>query len=84
MKNYKSFSLVLLISVAFIYSCSCKISKTYDFAKLDQLMESAVSDSVFPSAVLLFGIDNQVLYHKAFGHYTYDQNSPKTSIKSMF
>ena len=33
-----------------------------------QLMESAVSDGVFPGGVLLVSQDGDVLIHQAFGH----------------
>ncbi len=51
-----NFSLILLI-LTFLYSCSTKIDKTIDFTEVDRLMESAIADSVFPGAVLLFGKD---------------------------
>jgi CubicO group peptidase (beta-lactamase class C family) len=78
-----NFSLILLI-LTFLFSCSIKVDKTIDFTEVDKLMESAVTDSVFPGAVLLFGKDNQVIYTKAFGNFTYDKNSTKISTTSIF
>ncbi len=84
MKNQKLKILVLLFAIILSYSCSCKIEKTYDFSKVDQLVEDAIADSVFPGASLLFGIDQKILYNKAFGHYTYDKNSPLDQTNSIF
>ncbi len=66
------------------FSCSSKIDKTFDFSNVNELMEQAISDSVFPGGVLLFGIDNNFLFSKAFGHYTYDKTSTPVSTNSIF
>lgn len=73
----------VLLTILFI-SCSSKIEKTEDFQVIDQIMQSAVKDSVFPGAVLLFGKDHEVIYNKAFGNFTYDKNSTKVSTNSIF
>ena len=70
--------------VLFSYSCSSKIDRTYDFSRVNKIMENAISDSVFPGAVLLFGIDNEFLYSKTFGHYTYDKSSPEMKLNTIF
>jgi len=78
-------SISLLIIIVFtISSCSSKIDRTFDFSEVNKLMDQAVSDSVFPGAVLLFGIDDSFLYSKAFGHYTYDKTSKPISTNSIF
>jgi beta-N-acetylhexosaminidase len=83
--KYSRLNLLKLLFISIlIYSCSCKIDKPTLFSEVDQIMESAVSDSVFPGAVLLFGMDNHILYNKAFGNFTYDKNSSKTSTNSIF
>jgi beta-N-acetylhexosaminidase len=74
---------LLFISVL-LYSCSCKIDQPLLFSEVDQMMESALSDSVFPGAVLLFGKDSHVMYNKAFGNFTYDKNSTETRTNSIF
>lgn len=73
----------LLLTISFI-SCSSKIEKFRDFQVIDQIMQSAVKDSVFPGAALLFGKGQEVIYNKAFGNFTYDKNSTKVSTNSIF
>ena len=47
-------------------------------------MNSAIKDSVFPGAVLSFGNEEGVLFHEAFGHFTYDSGSAPVSTGSLF
>jgi len=74
----------LPVLAAVFISCSSNIVKNYNFNNVDDLMNSAISDSVFPGAVLLFGSSNKVIYSKAFGNYTYDKNSPEVKTNSLF
>ena len=78
--------IILLLTILTLInsSCSSKIDKTYNFQQVDRLMISAVSDSIFPGAVLLFGVDDKILYNKSFGHYTYDKTSKPISVNSIF
>ena len=81
--SYK-ISFGILISIVFFSACSSKIEKPYNFTEVNKIMEQAISDSVFPGAVLLFGIDNSFLYEKSFGHYTYNKTSTPVSLNSIF
>ena len=74
----------VFILLIVIISCSCKIDSPKSFKQVDQLMEAAIADSVFPGAALLFGQGDQILYKKGFGHFTYDTNSTKVSTHSFF
>jgi beta-N-acetylhexosaminidase len=84
MSNRKLKIIILLFLITFFYSCSSKIEKQCDFSIIDEVMESAIRDTVFPGATLLFGVDQQILYSKAFGHYTYDKNSTQDKTNSIF
>lgn len=83
LKKTKYASIVIVI-VSIIISCSSKTAIPNNYKKVDLLMESAITDSVFPAAVLLFGKDNHVLYNKAFGHFTFDKNSKEVTTNSIF
>lgn len=72
MTKFKKF-ILFTAAFLFILSCSMKVEKSYNFEVIDEIMESAVTDSVFPGAALLFGIDQEILYSKAFGNFTYDK-----------
>ena len=54
------------------------------FDPIDELMDKAVNDSVFPGGVLLVSKDGQVFYNKAVGNFTYDENSEPVQINTMF
>lgn len=56
----------------------------YNFSGVERLMNEAIEDSVFPGAVLLVGKGNRIIFHKAFGHQTYDTLSPKTQTNFLF
>lgn len=48
------------------------------FSELSLLLDDAVRDGVFPGAVALIGLNEQIIYCKAFG-YHYDENYRQTS-----
>ena len=66
-----------------IFSCSFQ-TENIDFTGIEEIMSSAIKDSVFPGAVLSFGNQEGVLFHKAFGHFTYDSGSTTISKGSLF
>ena len=56
----------------------------YNFVKIEELMNSGIRDSVFPGGVLVAGYKGKVIFNKAFGNYTYDNNSPQVNVSSLF
>jgi len=56
----------------------------YDFQKVDREMEKAVKEKVFPGGVLLIGHKSRIVYNKAFGNHTYENNSRLTSTEDLF
>ena len=58
-----------------------KINK---FADVDNIIETAISDSSFPGAVLLVQMNGKIIHEKAYGNYTYDPASGNISLHSMF
>ncbi|MCF8242948.1 MAG: serine hydrolase [Melioribacteraceae bacterium] len=56
----------------------------YSFQQIDSLMESGIEEKIFPGGVLLIGHRGKAVYHKSFGHFKYDSNSPLMSTKSIF
>jgi serine-type D-Ala-D-Ala carboxypeptidase len=45
----------------------------YDWSAIDHLMEDSIADHAFPGSVILIADTSKVLYRKAFGYYTYDE-----------
>jgi CubicO group peptidase (beta-lactamase class C family) len=58
--------------------------KDNSFDIVDELMDKAVEDSVFPGGVLLVSKDGKVFYNKAFGNFTYDENSKPIQRNTIF
>ncbi|HLT24660.1 MAG TPA: serine hydrolase domain-containing protein, partial [Ignavibacteria bacterium] len=56
---------------------------TYDFTEVDNLIQNAISNRYFPGAQILVANENEILYSKSFGYYTYDQNKEVTN-ESIF
>ena len=59
-------------------------SKNNKFADVDNIIETAISDSSFPGAVLLVQMNGKIIHEKAYGHYTYDPASGNIKLNSMF
>ncbi len=80
--------LFIFFFVSFVVS-SClnaqdKQIKQFDFTKVDELINTAVKEKVFPGAVLLIWKDGNVLYEKPYGMFTYDVNSQKVTTETIF
>ncbi len=80
--NYKYWGIIIIALFLFTSSVPMKIKS--DFSLVDKTMEKAIADSIFPGAVLLFGIDNKFIYEKAYGNYTYDKSSPQMKLNTIF
>ena len=56
----------------------------YDFSEIDNLMQEAIKDEIFPGAVLAVGHRGRLVYHKPFGKFTYDKDDQEVTKKSIF
>ncbi|MDX1700738.1 MAG: serine hydrolase, partial [Melioribacteraceae bacterium] len=81
--NIILYLLNLSLAVSILFSCSFR-DGIADYSEIRGLMSSAIKDSVFPGAVLLFGNNNEIIFHEAFGHFTYDTISERISKSSIF
>lgn len=59
-------------------------SPKFNFAEIENVMTKAVSDSAFPGGVVLVGHNGKILFEKAFGRFTYDNNSTPMTLDAMF
>ncbi|MCB0723182.1 MAG: beta-lactamase family protein [Ignavibacteriae bacterium] len=50
----------------------------YDFSEVDAIVENGIRNRSYPGAQLLIGTNNEILYSKSYGYYTYDQSTPVT------
>ena len=55
-----------------------------NFELVDQTIETAIADSIFPGATILVGTSDNILFENAYGHFTYDSSSPEIKNNSMF
>ncbi|HET9431101.1 MAG TPA: glycoside hydrolase family 3 N-terminal domain-containing protein, partial [Chitinophagaceae bacterium] len=51
---------------------------------IDSIVQDAIAQKAFPGCVVLAAHKGEIIYHKAFGHYEYDGNSPAMSPESIF
>lgn len=71
------------ILIASFNEIKCQ-NKNSDFNKIDSLINKSISDTAFPGAVVLVWKDGNIIFHKSFGHFTYDKNSPNVSTKTIY
>lgn len=67
--------LAVLVSIAALDSCG---GTGEPFDGLTKLLESGVEEHAFPSAVVSVGVDGQVLFTNAVGHYGDEDRRPVT------
>ena len=76
MKKVTGFIVVIIM---FFSSCSNR-----QFDKADEIIFQSIKDRIFPGAVLLVGNSKDIIYEKAYGHFTYAQDSKPVEINSIF
>lgn len=67
-----------------LYFQQTLIDSNYDFTVVDSMMNKAVQYKYFPGAVLLVGHRGRVVFHKPYGSFTYEQNSKRVDLQSIF
>lgn len=70
-----------------VYSCLNAQEKQInqiDFRIVDELINKAIDEQTFPGAVLLVWKDDNILYEKPYGRFTYNDNSQKVTLKTLF
>jgi serine-type D-Ala-D-Ala carboxypeptidase len=80
--NHLQKNITLLIFLAAI-SCFPQINSK-QFSDVDTLVNNAIYNKAFPSAVVLVWKDGNTIYEKSFGNFTYDKNSPKVTTNTIY
>lgn len=44
--------------------------------KIEELVQKGISDGAFPGCQIAIAVKGNLIYHKAFGHHTYDKSRP--------
>jgi CubicO group peptidase (beta-lactamase class C family) len=75
--------LVCFFSIAF-FVASAGAREKPPFEKVRKVILTAIKDGAFPSAVVAIMKDDRVLFHDAFGSFTYDKHSTKTDTNAIY
>lgn len=52
--------------------------------QVDSIVYDAIAQKAFPGCVVFAAYKGDIIYHKAFGHFEYDEKSNPVSIESIF
>lgn len=52
--------------------------------KIDSIVEDGIAKKAYPGCQVLAMKDGRLLYRKAFGHQTYDENSPEVTMNTVY
>jgi len=74
----------LLIACAKQNGKNKKEEKEYDFSIVEKIVNTAIKDSAFPGAVVLVEEKGEIVFEKAFGHFTYDKSSSPVKLNTLF
>jgi CubicO group peptidase (beta-lactamase class C family) len=80
----KVFISFLLIPYLIVFTQQNDHKQKYDFNNADTIVNNAIEDSAFPGAEVLVQKDGKIILDKAFGHFTYDKNSPSVKLSTLF
>lgn len=51
---------------------------------IDKILADGIRDKIYPGCVMIAVKDGQTLYHKAFGHFTYNDTLNPTTTQTLF
>jgi beta-N-acetylhexosaminidase len=54
-----------------------------ELSEIDSIAQNAIHAGATPGCVVLLAKDGKIVYHKAFGHFTYDKTEPVT-VESVY
>jgi len=80
MKLFKKF---LILFPVLLSNCFSQ-NTSYNFNEIERIITDAIKDSAFPGAVALISKDGKIRFHKAFGNYTYEENSKEVTTKTIY
>lgn len=73
-----------LVAAAVLSAALPARAQRRELPAIDNLMNQAVADSVFPGASLAVVYKGRVVYHRAFGRLTYDRNSTPADTTTIY
>jgi CubicO group peptidase (beta-lactamase class C family) len=58
--------------------------KKYDFSAVDITIDDAIRNRVFPSAVLIVGDSNNIIYQNYYGRLTYEDDAKAATMNTIY
>lgn len=55
-----------------------------DYSEIDNIISNGINNGAFPGAQVLIGNDNEILYNRSYGNFTYDEGSEAVNDKTMY
>ncbi len=83
MRTIRTIFSALLVAAA-LSAAMPSILHARDFSRLEALMNRAVKDSVFPGASLAVLYKGELVFHRAFGHLTYETGSAPADTSTIY
>ena len=74
----------ILSAVLICLNLTYSQKKKYDFSPVDAIIENAINTHDFPSAVLVVGDSNDVIYQNSYGRLTYEDDAKTTTMSTIY
>jgi CubicO group peptidase (beta-lactamase class C family) len=79
-----SFLAVILVLIICSLAFGAPVLDDAAKAQIDAAVEQGIARHLAPAVALVIGTKDEILYARAYGHLTYDPNSPPTSLNTLF
>jgi len=73
-----------LVCLAILVTGCSRAEPIIDGGKIDVIVQEAIAKHVTPSACVVIGTADKVLFAKAYGHLTYDRDSPPATLDTIY
>lgn len=78
--NKYLYILCLFLTISPVYTQN----KKFDFSTVDDIINNAITERAFPSAVLVVGNEKGIIYQNAYGRLTYDDDAKPTTLNTIY
>lgn len=80
----RSFFAVIAVLIMSSAAVSAPVLDDAAKSRIDTAVEQGIERHLAPAVALVIGTKDEILYAKAYGHLTYDPNSPPTTLNTLF
>jgi CubicO group peptidase (beta-lactamase class C family) len=78
--NKYLFILCLFLTIRTVHSQN----KKFDFSTVNDIINNAITERAFPSAVLVVGNEKGIVYQNGYGRLTYDDDAKPTTLNTIY